>query len=87
MTNELADLVGPYRNEALVASVLAVLLLENDAGDAAGLALFGGDALAGRGAWDCEDGLGVLRVGYREGCGGFEVAVEFGVRVEEGGGG
>lgn len=47
MIDELADLVGANGDEALVAAVLAVLLLEDDAGNAAGLSLFRGDAFAG----------------------------------------
>ncbi|GFZ06667.1 ribosomal protein L25/Gln-tRNA synthetase, anti-codon-binding domain-containing protein [Actinidia rufa] len=57
------DLVGLDGDEALVAAVLAILLLEHDAGDAAGLALLGGDGLAGGGAWDCVDGLGMFGSG------------------------
>lgn len=46
MVDKLADLVGLDGDEALVAAVLAVLLLEDDAGDAPDLALLGSDALA-----------------------------------------
>lgn len=65
--DELADLVILDRDKALVAAVLAVLLLEDDAGDAPGLALLGGDALARVGPRDRQYGLSVLGVGAREG--------------------
>ena len=64
--DEPPDLVGLDGDEALVATVLAVLLLEHDAGDAVGLALLGGDGLAGGGAWDCADGLGMFGVWFGE---------------------
>lgn len=64
--DELADLVGLHGYESLVAAVLAVLLLKNDAGDAPGLALLGGNARAGLGARDCDDRLRVLRIGLGE---------------------
>lgn len=47
MIDELADLVGANGDEALVATVLAILLLEDDAGKAAGLLLFGSIAFDG----------------------------------------
>lgn len=67
MVDKLADLVGLDGDEPLVAAVLAVLLLEDDAGDAPALTLLGGDALAGAEPRDRHDGLGVLGVGPREG--------------------
>lgn len=66
LADKLTDLVGADGDEALVAAVLAVLLLEHDAGDSAGLALPGGYALAGGGPRGGQDRLGVLRVGPRE---------------------
>lgn len=62
MINELSDLIGTDRDEALIAAVLAILLVEDDARDPTGLALFGGDDAAGGGARDGEDGFGVPRV-------------------------
>lgn len=58
-----------------IAAVLAVLLLEDVARDAARLALFGEDALTGGGAWDGEDGLSVFRVGSWES--GLKVGFDF----------
>lgn len=42
MIDELADLVGANGDEALVATELAVFLLEDDAGNATGRLLYGG---------------------------------------------
>lgn len=64
--DELLDLACADGDEALVAAVMAVLLLEDDAGDAAGLALLGGEPGAGVGAWDGEDSLRILRIGFGE---------------------
>ena len=66
MIHELLNLIALNRNDALVAAVLAVLRLEDDARNAAGLPLLGGDALAGGIARDCEDRLVVLGVGPGE---------------------
>lgn len=66
VVDELSDLGGPDGNEALVAAVLAVLLLEEDGGDAAGLALLGGDVGSGLGPGDRHDCLVVLWVRFGE---------------------
>jgi hypothetical protein len=50
--NKLFDLISLHGNEAFVAAVLAVLLLEDDTGNAAGFALLGGDILPGDRARD-----------------------------------
>lgn len=66
MIDKLSDLGGLDGNEALVAAVLAVLLLEEDGGDAAGLALLCGDVGSGLGPGDCHDCLVVLWVRFGE---------------------
>lgn len=66
MGDELLDLVGLDGDEALVAAVLAVLLLEHDARDAPRLAFLGGDVLAGGGSRDGAYGLGILGVRFGE---------------------
>ena len=78
MVDELADLLGLHGDEALVAALLAVLLLEDDGGDAPGLALLGGDVAARGGARHGEDHLVVLGVRPRV---AREVAVRRGERV------
>lgn len=62
MIDELPDLIGTYRDEALVAAVLAVFLLEDDAGHPAGPALFDGGVGARNRPWNGENGLVVLWV-------------------------
>lgn len=82
MVDELPDLVGPHGDEPLVAPVLAVLLLEDDARDAPLLPLLRGGARARGGARDREYGLVVLRVGPGE-----PLEVREGGGLVEGGGG
>lgn len=77
MVNKFLDLVILDGNEALVATVLAVLLLEHDARDPARLPLLGGEVRSRGGAWDGAYGLRVfgvrlgkvIEVGQR--CGGW----------------
>lgn len=78
MVDELADLIGPNGDEALVAALLSVLLLEHDGGDPPGLALLGGYVAPRRGARDGEDHLIVLSVWPRV---AREVVVRRGERV------
>ena len=63
MVNELSDLSGTNGNEALVAAVLPILLLEDDARHATSLALLGGYALPRCSARNREDGFGKFGVG------------------------
>jgi len=78
MVDELADLLGLHGDEALIATLLAVLLLEDDGGDAPGLPLLGGDVAARGGARHGEDHLVVLGVRPRV---AREVVVRRGERV------
>jgi len=85
VVDEFSDLVSADGDEALVAAVLAVFLLEHDARKPPGAAFLGGDVLAGVGAGDGEDRLVVLGIGAGE-------AVQVGEglrprRPEDGGGG
>lgn len=83
VVDEFPDLVGADRDETLVAAVLAVFLFEDDAWETTGLALLGGDVLAGVGAGDGEDGLVVLGIGTGK---SVEVGQGFRLRrVEDGG--
>lgn len=66
MGHELLDLIGLDGDEALVAAVLAVLLLEHDARYSPRLTFLGGDVLAGGGAWYGPYGLGILGVRFGE---------------------
>lgn len=52
MFNQFSDLIDLNRNEPLVASMLPIFLLENDARESAHFSFFGGDAFSGGGAWD-----------------------------------
>ena len=87
MVDKLSNLVGPHRNDALVAAVLAhVFLLKHNAGDAADFELLGRNVLAGgaarNGAYD------FLVFGIRSGQ-AFEVCKRwwFDGVMENGGGG
>lgn len=85
VVDEFPDLVSADRDEAFVAAVLAVFLFEDDAGEAAGLALLGGDVFAGVRAGDGEDGFVVFWIGAGK---AGEVGEGFGLgRVEDGGSG
>ena len=66
MVDELPNLVGPHRNESLVAAVLTVFLLEHNAGDAADFPLLGRDVLAGDGARDGAYDFREFGIGSRE---------------------
>lgn len=79
MVDELADLLGLNGDEALVAALLPVLLLEDDGGDPPGLALLGGHVAPRRGARHGEDHLIVLGVRPRV---AREVVVRRGERVD-----
>lgn len=62
MINKLPNLISPYRYETLITAMLAVLLLEYDAWSTANLAFFSGNVLAGDGARNGEDCLGVFGI-------------------------
>lgn len=79
MVDELADLLGLNGDEALVAALLPVLLLEDDGGDPPGLALLGGHVAPRRGARHGEDHLIVLGVRPRV---AREVVVRRGKKVD-----
>lgn len=66
VVDELPNLVGPHRNESLVAAVLTVFLLEHNAGDAADFPLLGRDVLAGDGARDGAYDFREFGIGSRE---------------------
>lgn len=85
MRDELPDLVSTDGDEALVATVLAVFLLEHDARDATRFPLLRRDVRPGLFARDREDRLVVLWVRPRK---AFKVRQLLRLRrVEEGGGG
>lgn len=85
MRDELPDLVSTDGDEALVATVLAVFLLEHDAGDPPRFALLRRDVRPGLFARDREDRLVVLWVRPRK---AFKVRQLLRLRrVEECGGG
>lgn len=79
MVHELADLLGLHGDEALVAALLSVLLLEDDAGDPPGLALLGGQVPPRGGARHGEDHLIVLGVWPRV---ALEVLVRRGEQID-----
>lgn len=66
MIDEFSGLSGTDGDEALVATVLAILLVEHDAGDAASLALFGRNDPPRSGARYGKDRLGVFGVRPRK---------------------
>lgn len=66
MIYKLLYLIGLYRNEALVATVLAIFRLEDDARHTARFPLLGSDVLAGESAWDRVDSLIIFWVGSGE---------------------
>lgn len=78
VVDELADLLGLHGDEALVAALLAVLLLEDDGGYPSGLALLDGQVAPRKGAGHGEDHLVVLGVRPRV---PGEVIVRMGERV------
>lgn len=87
MFHQLLNLISLHRNESLIAAVLPVFLLEHNAGDPTRFPLLGRDVLAGDCAGDCEDRLGVFRVGFGE-VGEVGEWVGLGrVGLDEGGGG
>lgn len=66
MFDKLSDLSGTNGDEALVATGLAILLFEDDAGNAASLTLFGRNDAARSGARYRKDRLGVFGVRSRK---------------------
>jgi len=84
VVDKFSDLVGADGDEAFVAAVLAVLLLEDDARHAPDASLLGGNVLAGVGAGDSEDHLIVLGIRARK-AGKVSEGLRL-RRVEDGGG-